>query len=155
MAHPALPVLRFNVQGIRGTITKATLRLYAQTASSVGSTVQRVTDNTWNETTINYKNAPKAGKIINLTGTFGANSWIEVDLTSHVTGTGLVSVALFPHSSASIRFTSHKSETNAPQLVVETNAASGTPTRTTTLPPATRPRIQLQLQPRPLAVPLS
>ena len=51
-----------------------------------------------------------------------------------------MSVALFPHSSASIRFTSRESETNAPQLVVETNAASETPTRTATLPPATPTR---------------
>ena len=63
MAHLSYAAfLRFEVQGIRGTVNKATLRLYALTDSAVGATVQRVTDNTWDETTLNVRMRRPPGK---------------------------------------------------------------------------------------------
>ena len=50
--------LRFDVQGLSGTVTKATLRILANTANSRGCTANIVTDNTWTETGINFTNAP-------------------------------------------------------------------------------------------------
>lgn len=50
--------LRFDVQGLTGSVTSATLRIYANSASSTGYTLYAVTDNTWTETGITYSNAP-------------------------------------------------------------------------------------------------
>ncbi|HEX8099055.1 MAG TPA: DNRLRE domain-containing protein, partial [Actinomycetota bacterium] len=50
--------LRFSVQGISGSVSKATLRLYAVDGSSDGYKVRSVSDTTWGETGITYNNAP-------------------------------------------------------------------------------------------------
>jgi hypothetical protein len=42
----------FNVQGLVGVVTTATLRLYSANASSVGFDVRSVADTTWGEGTI-------------------------------------------------------------------------------------------------------
>src|SRR5512142_1849115 len=43
--------LRFSVTGLNGdTVQSATLRLYAGSSSSIGVTVQALSDNTWTET---------------------------------------------------------------------------------------------------------
>ena len=50
--------LRFNVTGVSGAVTSATLRIYANSAQSTGFAVHAVSGTTWGETTINYSNAP-------------------------------------------------------------------------------------------------
>ena len=47
--------LRFDVQGLSGSITSATLRIYANSSSSLGYDLYAVTDNTWTETDITYR----------------------------------------------------------------------------------------------------
>ena len=42
--------LRFDVNGINGTVTKATLKIYANSNQSVGFDVKGVSDNGWVET---------------------------------------------------------------------------------------------------------
>src|SRR4051812_48636370 len=44
--------LRFNVSGISGTINSVKLRVYNNSAQSVGYTAYSVADNSWNESTI-------------------------------------------------------------------------------------------------------
>ena len=64
--------LRFVVSGLNGaTIQSAALRIYANSTSPAGFTVNAVSNNTWGETTINYGNAPAAGSTINTTPAFG------------------------------------------------------------------------------------
>ena len=46
---------RFDVQGLSGSITSATLRIYANSSSSLGYDLYAVTDNTWTETDITYR----------------------------------------------------------------------------------------------------
>ena len=50
--------IRFNVQGVSGTVTRATLRLYSKKATTVGFDVRDVADDTWGETTITHNTAP-------------------------------------------------------------------------------------------------
>jgi hypothetical protein len=47
--------LRFDVQGLTGSVTSATLGIYANSSSSVGYDLYAVTDNTWTETGITYR----------------------------------------------------------------------------------------------------
>jgi hypothetical protein len=53
--------LRFNLQGLSGTVTRATLRIFANSATTAGVEIRSVSDNTWTESTINYNNAPPVG----------------------------------------------------------------------------------------------
>ncbi len=115
--------LRFNLQGITGSITSATLRIYANSSSSSKYDVRSVSDTTWNETTIDYSNAPSMGSVADSsTGPFSANTWTEVDVTSLVKANGLVSLALTSANSTAVSFGSRES-THQPQLIVETGGA--------------------------------
>jgi parallel beta-helix repeat protein len=112
--------LRFDLQGIVGTVTKATLRVYANSSSSVGYDIRSVSDHTWGETTINYTNAPAFGPVVVSSGRFTGPVWTEVDVTLLINGDGTYSLALTtPHTTA-ISFASRQAGANAPQLIIET-----------------------------------
>ena len=112
--------LRFNLQGINGTVQRVTLRIYANSASSSGYDIGNVTDNTWAESTINYNNAPAIGSSVGTSGAFGAGVWTTVDVTSLVTGNGTLNLGLYTTSATAISFNSQQSSINGPQLIVET-----------------------------------
>ena len=112
--------LRFNVQGLTGTVTRATLRVFANSASSLGYDIRSLSDNTWGELTIIYNNAPPVGSVIGSSGTFGAGVWTSVDVTSYITGNGTYNLGLTTPSNTAISFASRESGANAPQLVIET-----------------------------------
>lgn len=113
--------LRFNVQGLSGNVSRATLRVFANTASSAGCSASSVSNNTWTESTINYNNAPPVGGALGSSGSFGAGVWINIDVTAYITGNGTFNMALTPLGTTAISFASRESGANAPQLVVETS----------------------------------
>jgi hypothetical protein len=129
-APEANSYLRFDVQGLTGTVTQATLRLYVQSSSSLGYDVHQVADNSWGELSINFSNAPALGSVINNSGATTANNFMDVDVTSFVTGNGLVSFGASTADSGLILLASRESS-NPPELIVET-AGSGGPTATPT-----------------------
>jgi uncharacterized delta-60 repeat protein len=112
--------LRFDVQGLSGAVTKATLRVYANSPSSLGCIASRVDDNTWTEATINYNNAPAVGSALGSSGAFGGAEWITIDVTAYLTGNGSYNLALTTSSGTAISFASSEAGANAPQLIVET-----------------------------------
>ncbi|RPI94887.1 MAG: DNRLRE domain-containing protein [Chloroflexi bacterium] len=113
--------LRFNVQGLGGTVTRARLRVFANSASNLGSVVNGVSNNTWTESTLNYNNAPALGSVIGSSGSFGAGAWVDIDITAYVTGNGTYNLALTTASSTAISLASRESSGNAPQLIIETS----------------------------------
>ena len=83
--------LRFTVSGTSGTVTNATLRVFATSTHSVGYDVYKVTGTppTFTETGLTYSNAPAlAATKTGSSGPTTANSWTSVNVTSLVTGTG-------------------------------------------------------------------
>ena len=120
----ALPVvrsyLRFTVQGLNGTVSRATLRIYANSASSQGCTASSVTNSAWSEAAINYNNAPPLGGALGSSGPFGANAWFTIDVTAYITGNGTYTLALTTPSNTDVGLASRESGANAPQLIVET-----------------------------------
>jgi hypothetical protein len=135
--------LRFQVQGLTRPVTKATLRLWAQTTSSAGYEVRSVNDNTWTETTLNYNNAPAVGDVIGSSGVINADTWTEVDVTSYITGIGIFNLALTSTSTSSFTFASRESSYGRPELILETQSGdvsvvglTRTPTPAQTLTPS-------------------
>lgn len=125
--------LRFNVQGLNGTVTRARLRVYANSASSQGWQARSVSDNTWGENTINYSNAPPVGSVLGSSGAVSTNTWAIVDVTAYVTGNGSFDLALTTTGSTALSLSSRQSGANAPQLIIETQgSATATPTLTAT-----------------------
>jgi hypothetical protein len=124
--------LRFNLQGLTGAVTRATLRVFANSSSGGGTdNIQSVSDNTWGESTITYANAPAVGSVLGSSGSFGAGVWTNVDVTAYITGNGTYNLALSVPGATAISFASREAGANAPQLVVETGGGS-VPTSTAT-----------------------
>ena len=110
--------LTFNVTGVSGTVTSATLRIWATSAQSVGYDAYSVSDTSWGENTITYANAPPFGAKLGSSGKVPASTWTSVDVTSAVTGNGLVSFGLSTTNSTALALSSRESGANAPQLVI-------------------------------------
>lgn len=119
--------LRFNVQGVTGAVTQATLRIYTQSTSTPGFNVHQVADTTWGELTLNGSNAPALGSVLNSTGAITANNFVDLDVTSYVTGNGLLSFGLSTAETSLIQVSSREGS-NPPQLVVQFGSGGPTPT---------------------------
>jgi hypothetical protein len=113
--------IKFDLSGVTFPITKATLRLYANSTSSTGVNINGVTDNSWVESTINYNNAPAFNPTP--AGSSGSISqagvWISVDITALINTSGLVSVAVTTTNATAISLASRETGANAPQLVIQ------------------------------------
>ncbi len=128
--------LRFNPSGLTGTVTRATLRVWADTAQGVGYDVFGVADTTWVESGITFNNKP--GLAATKTGSSGpvaAGTWTTVDVTPLVSGNGLISIALTTPSTTALRMQS-RHNTRPPELVVVTTTPDNTPPALRTLSPA-------------------
>jgi hypothetical protein len=112
--------LRFDVQGLSGTLTRATLRIFTNSSSSTGYEVRSVVDNSWIEGTINYNTAPAPDGVIGTSGAFGTGAWTTVDITPLVTGDGSFSIVLTTTNNTAFSLASRESGANAPQLIIET-----------------------------------
>jgi PKD repeat protein len=113
------PYVLFNVTGVTGTVSHAVLRLYVTDGTDNAGAWYTVAP-TWAESTLTWANAPViAGTPVATGGSIAANSWIEVDVTSAVTGNGPISFAGLPASTNSLRYSS-KEGLNPPQLVITT-----------------------------------
>src|SRR4051794_2171783 len=122
--------LRFDVAGLPGSVTKATLRIFNNTALPGGYSAYGVGSNSWAETTINWSNAPPLA--VGPTASSGAvaeSSTIALDVTPLVKGNGSVSFALATASSTAISMASREAPANRPQLVVETGGSPPPPPR--------------------------
>jgi hypothetical protein len=114
--------LRFDLSAVPGTITGATLRVYATSGSTAGHTVYSVADTTWDERTITWSNAPAIGaSSVGGSGAITANTWTAVDVSSLVTGKTPLSMSMVGINGTAIAYVSKDSTTlpaNKPQLVV-------------------------------------
>ena len=119
--------LRFNVQGVTGAVTEATLRIYTQSTSTVGYNVHQVADNSWGELTLNGSNAPALGSVLNSSGAVTANNYVDVDVTGYVSGNGLLSLGLSTAETSLIQVSSREGS-NPPQLVIQFGDGGPTPT---------------------------
>ena len=121
--------LRFDVNVPAGeTVTSATLRVFAKKKSNAGFSVHGVSDNGWGETTITYANAPAIGAQVAASGAQDANTYVSVDVTPLVTGSGLVSMALKRGSPTASTYSSREAASNPPQLVVDSAVQPPPPT---------------------------
>jgi len=116
--------LRFNIGDVKGTVTKATLRLYTTSSSATGYQVKRITDQTWEEGIITYANAPALGSLIGSSANFAAGNWTSVDVTSLITGNRIYDLALTTTSTVTLNFNSRDASQNQPQLIIQTLATA-------------------------------
>jgi hypothetical protein len=117
--------LTFPVSGLSGTVTAATLRLWANAPDLRGAAVHAA-PGSWHEDSITASNAPAVGEAVALTGQVGAKTWVTADVTPLVAGNGVVSIALTQVGSGSGQYDSREGA-HAPELVVQTTSDSSAP----------------------------
>jgi hypothetical protein len=110
--------LRFTVSGVSGTVTRATLRVYV-TSGSVDGPDAHLTGTQWTETGITWSTRPaRIGPVLADVGNVPSGTWIELDVTSAVTGNGVYSFVLATGSTDGTNLASRQNPTNKPQLVI-------------------------------------
>jgi PKD repeat protein len=110
--------LRFDVAGLSKPVVRATLRLYVDNPSDDGGAVSAVSTS-WSEGAITWSTAPPLGATLASFGAVAAGGWVEVDVTSAVTGNGSYAFGLGSASTDSVYYGSRESA-HPPQLVIET-----------------------------------
>ena len=110
--------LAFSVTGLTGTVTRARLRVYANTSTVDGPEVWMT--GAWSETGITWNNRPVTVGSMITDSTNIPVGWYEFDVTSAVTGNGSFSFELRPDSNDSVEFASRETAAKAPVLIVET-----------------------------------
>jgi len=110
--------LRFDVPGLPGDVLSATLRVYANSTSSIGYDVYEVSQSDWDESGITYNSAPELGRLIGSSEPFESDTWVSVDVTSLITGEGPLSLALLTMGTTNISYSSREGA-NPPELIIE------------------------------------
>jgi cellulose 1,4-beta-cellobiosidase len=108
--------LKFTVSGVSGTVTSAKLKLYSQTVE-MSVEAKAVSNTSWTEGAITWNNQPSAGSTLD-TKSPGTATWVEFNVTSHVTGNGTYSFRLSGNVDTGQVFDT-KEATNKPVLVVD------------------------------------
>lgn len=118
--------LRFNVQGLAGTVESATLRLYASNGSTNGPAAYG-TATGWTETGITWNSGRPARTtgVLEDKATIPTGTWVEWNVSASVTGNGLYSFNLAPTSSDGTDMSSREAASNRPELVVLTSSGGG------------------------------
>ncbi len=116
----AASYLRFDVQGVMGSVTRARLRLYVTNGTSEGPLVHAASSG-WSEGQVTWNTRPAmSGEPISSASSFTVGSWVEYDVTALVRGNGEVNLGLRPTSSDGAGFASREDSTAArrPRLIV-------------------------------------
>jgi hypothetical protein len=114
-------LLKFNVKGLPGKkIFAATLRLRSIGRSPFGGAVHAMTDSSWSERTVTWRNAPSIGSsAVSALDAVVENEWYEIDVTDLILGEGAVSLAVISKNSDGADYLSRNAGRRfAPQLVV-------------------------------------
>ena len=102
--------IRFDVQGTGGApISRARLFIYANSSSTSGLDVKAVSDNTWDEYTVTYDNAPALGSVLASSPPVTGGTLIAFDVTSYVTGEGSINFGVSTAGSTAISLASRES----------------------------------------------
>lgn len=122
--------LKFNVSGLTGQVQSAKLRLFVNDASPDGGNLHSVSNNyqgtatPWTQRGLNWNNAPSiAGAALKFLGTVGLNTWVEMDVTSAISGNGVYSFGI-KNTKSDFVYYSSKEGLNPPQLLIRTIVAA-------------------------------
>ena len=109
--------LRFPIRGLRQPPKRATLYLWADSASNHGWQARAVSGGAWNEDDITYTNAPAVGSTAGTSGPVQAEAWAHADVTGLARGSGVLDIAIVGQDGKAIALSSREGP-HAPLLVV-------------------------------------
>jgi hypothetical protein len=110
--------VKFDVSGVQGVVTSVKLRLYSTVGSNSVSSVYLVS-NDWAETGITWNNAPGiSGSPLDSLDTNETDVWVEYDVTSAVSGDGIVSFGFTNNHPNWVNYNAREAGVNPPTLVI-------------------------------------
>jgi len=116
--------LKFNVD-VPGTIISATLKLYNEGGNTTKEVnVHTLADTSWEESLITWNNQPVMGVSMQQSD-IASTSWQAFDVTTAVSGNGLLSLGLKRAASNSRRSVAARESAFAPELIIEYIPAAG------------------------------
>jgi hypothetical protein len=122
---PVNTYLKFDLQGLSGTIINATLRLHVIDASSEGGAIYAVSNHyegttvPWEEGGLTWENAPEiAGTPLSSVNAVEFGAVVEFDVTNGILGDGLYSFGISNSTSDAAKYSS-KEGVVSPELVIE------------------------------------
>lgn len=107
-APPKSSYLRFNVRGVSGRVTRATLTLVPASDLRSGFRVRSLADVSWRERSLTYRSAPRPGRLLGSTGAVRSRVPVSIDVTKAVRGSGSVGFVLVSRSSKALAFFSRE-----------------------------------------------
>ncbi len=113
--------LKFDLSGLTGkTIKSAVLKLRITGSSKNTQNIKAVSDNSWTETGITYKNRPSVGSIIGTISNAKSNTWNNIDVLSYIQSKAgnIISLGIDSTGSDDLDFTSRNSSSNKPELII-------------------------------------
>jgi len=117
--------LRFHVDGLVGSVTTATLQLYVNSNNGSGYAIYLVPDNTWQEDSINYANAPALGELIYTSETAVPETWVEIDVTPYVQEEGHYNFAIVGTDDQQLTFSSDEGDFHPKLYIVDPTDCGG------------------------------
>ena len=100
--------LRFDVSGLSGPVSSATLRLWVTDGTNDGPAVHAAAAG-WDERAITWHDQPgPLGAALSDAGTVRGGGWLELDVTGAVEGDGRVALVLIPSSSNGLHVSSRE-----------------------------------------------
>ncbi len=113
--------LRFSVTGV-GPVSDARLRLFVADGSADGGTLYQSTD-PWTESGVTWSNRPAPGPLITSIGGAAPKTWIELDLTSVISGDGTYDFVIAGGVADGVAYHSRDSTAaRRPQLIITASA---------------------------------
>ncbi|GIW03951.1 MAG: hypothetical protein KatS3mg059_0571 [Thermomicrobiales bacterium] len=133
--------LRFRVQGIRGSVERALLRVRTRSttwAGSVNGPAVFTAGNSWTERGITWENRPPvtSGMIDNV-GAVEIGTWVTYDVTVAISADGTYTFLLAADSSDGVKFSSREGSSPPRLLVTLDLQGTQTPRATPTVEPPT------------------
>jgi hypothetical protein len=137
--------LKFELTGLSGLVVSAKLKFYVVDASTDGGALYAVSDNykgttnPWVESGLTWNNAPEInGMPISSVGSVTVATWVEFDLTNHISGDGIYSLGLKSEVSNALHYGSSEGA-NKPQLTIQLQSGQQSPPTISTFAPASGP----------------
>ncbi|HSK16928.1 MAG TPA: DNRLRE domain-containing protein, partial [Gaiellaceae bacterium] len=126
-------LVMFDVASLSGPVVKATLRIYATRGTKETARLYR-TGTSWTEAKVTWNTRPArtTGVVASRHG-FPANVWVELDVTSQVTGAGTFSFGLATLASKGATFATREAA-RKPELVVAVAGETEADTKPPTVP---------------------
>ena len=112
-------VVRFDVSGVAAPVTAARLRLWVTDPSGNGPEVY-ASQTDWNEQAVTWNTRPPSTSgLLADVGSVSAGTFVDYDVSAHVTGDGTWSFVLRADSTDGADFHSREN-TNPPRLIITT-----------------------------------